>query len=113
MSAAPGTAFRDQLMSKLHRVSGDPEIIREVASYRSLMSFARIALTCAIVGWGIFLSVEYRKATKKEEIDSWEYVNKLWLGTNPSGLLFLTFKVWITTVAMSAGIAILNRLTLI
>ena len=113
MAAVPGAAFRDQLIGKLHRVSGDPEILREVSSYRSLMTFARIALTCAIIGWGTFLSVQYRKAKKKDDIDSWEYVNKLWLGTNPSGLLFLTFKVWVYSVAMSAGIAILNRLTLI
>ena len=113
MAAVPGAAFRDQLIGKLHRVSGDPEILREVSSYKWLMSIARIALTCAIIGFGLFLSAEYRKAKKKDDIDSWDYISKLWLGNNPSGLLFLTMKVWVTTVAISAGIAILNRLTLV
>ena len=112
MAAAPGS-MQAQLLAKLHRVSSDPEILHEVSSYRWLMSVARIALTCGILGFAIFLSVEYRKAKKKDEIDSWEYINRLWLGSNPSGVLFLTMKVWALTVAMSAAIGILNRLTLV
>ena len=106
-------AFARQANDKLHRAVSDPQILSEVASYKWLMAFARYALTAAIIGFGIFLTKKYRQAKTKSEIDSWTYIQQLWLGTQAQGLLQLTFRVWLYTVIAGAGMVILNRLALV
>lgn len=110
-SSAP--AFANKFAQKLHRASTDTDILGEVAGYRWLMTLARVSLTCAIIGFGVFLSKKYTQSKTKDEIDSWTYIQQLWLGTQAKGLLFLVFQVWLYTVLAAAGIAILNRLALV
>ena len=97
------------LVDKLRRASTDVEIHRALANYSWLSSVGRITVTCLILAWGGFMTKEYLKSQSTQQLERYNSIGKLWIGTDPNGLLWLLFKVWALSLILSAGLAVLNR----
>lgn len=97
------------IVNRLRRASTDQDIQLQISDHRASSAAARYVITAAILAWGGFLTYKYLKATQKAEIDDWTYVNTLWLGENPSGLLMMILKIWLYTLLFGTATAVLAR----
>lgn len=109
MSSTAYSKLADPLVRKLQRASTNVEIHKALANYSWLSSVGRITVTCLILAWGGFMTREYLKARTSDQINRYNAIGTLWLGKDPNGLLWLVFKVWCLSVALSAGLTVLNR----
>ena len=91
------------------RISADTEVAAAVADYARDARLLRLAVTVTLVVAGIYATLQIRKKPGDETVKSYEYLNKLWMGTDSGGIVPFLTKLWIYTLILMAAMPILQK----
>lgn len=91
------------------RISGDKEVAAAVRDYATDARLVRLAITVTLLAAGLYTTLLIRRKPDRDTVSAYEFTNRLWMGTNSTGIVPFLTKLWLYTLLLMAALPILQK----